>query len=60
MILLSVLIAAAGLAVVVLGPLLFEAPRPEFARARPWSVGAGVLAVVLVAVEWFGAHGGFR
>lgn len=60
MILLAVLVAAASMAVVVLGPLLFEVPRPELARARPWALGATVLAVVLVAAEWFGAHSGWR
>jgi hypothetical protein len=55
LILLLSLIAAAAMAVVVLGPLLFEAPP---AGALPWALGAGVLAVILVTLEWLGVHHG--
>jgi Na+/melibiose symporter-like transporter len=58
-ILLIVLLASAGAAIVVLGPLLFDAHRDELARARPWVLGAALLAIVLIAVEWLGAHGGW-
>ncbi len=52
----STLFAAAGVAIVSLGPLLFETPPPGMVRARPIVLVLGAIAAVLLAVEWLGVH----
>ena len=52
----STLFAAAGVAIVMLAPALFDSPPPGLTRARPAVVGLALVAVSLVAVEWLGIH----
>ena len=52
----STLMAAAGAALVVLSPLLFEEPPPGLAKARVFVLGLAGLAAVLLTVEWLGIH----
>jgi hypothetical protein len=52
----TTLFAAAGLAIVLLGPLVFDAPPPGLARARPLVLGGTALAAVLLAAEWTAIH----
>ena len=54
----STLFAAAGLAIVLLAPLVFESPPPGLTRARPLVLGLVVAAALLLAAEWLGVHGG--
>jgi hypothetical protein len=52
----STLFAAAGLAILVLAPLVFETPPPGMTRARPAIVGVIAAAAILLVVEWLGIH----
>jgi hypothetical protein len=52
----TTLMGAAGLAILVLSPLVFEEPPPGLRRARPL-IGALIgLAAVLLGAEWLGVH----
>jgi hypothetical protein len=52
----STLFAAAGLAIVLLAPLVFDPPPPGLLGARPLVLAlAGVAAMLLVA-EWTAIH----
>ncbi|MDQ3784437.1 MAG: hypothetical protein M3360_06100 [Actinomycetota bacterium] len=52
----STLFAAAGLAIVLLAPLVFDPPPPGLMGARPLVFAlAGVAALLLVA-EWTAIH----
>jgi hypothetical protein len=53
----STLCAAAGLAILVLSPLVFESPPPGLAKARPIVLGLVGVAVLSLLVEWLGVHG---
>lgn len=50
------LFGGAAVAVVALAPLVFDAPPEGLARARPYLLGLGGLAVVLLTAEWLGVH----
>ncbi|HEX2294521.1 MAG TPA: hypothetical protein VHN37_04355 [Actinomycetota bacterium] len=50
------LLGGAAVAVVVLAPLVFEPPPEGLARARPYLLGLGGVAAVLLAAEWLGVH----
>jgi hypothetical protein len=52
----TTLFGAAGLAIIVLAPLVFDEPPPGLVRARPLVVGAIAAAVVLLLVEWLAIH----
>jgi len=52
----STLIGAAGLAILLLAPLVFEEPPPGLRQARPLIGGLIALAALLLAVEWLGVH----
>ncbi len=52
----SSLFAAAGLAIVVLAPLVFDRTPPGIAKAKPYVAALSLLAAVLFAVEWRGVH----
>ena len=54
----TTLLAAAGLAIVGLAPLVFEATPPGVKRARPFVLILVVAAFALLVVEWQGVHGG--
>ena len=52
----STLMGAAGLAILVLAPLIFEEPPPGLERAKPLVAGLVAVAAVLLAAEWLGVH----
>ena len=52
------LVAGAGLAIVLLAPLVLDSPAPGLLRARPWVFALAALAALLLGVEWLGIHGG--
>ena len=52
----STLFAAAGAAILVLTPLLFDDPPPGLRRARPVALVVIGLAVLLLVVEWTAVH----
>jgi hypothetical protein len=54
----TTLLAAAGIAIVGLAPLVFEMTPPGVRKARPYVVVLLVAAVALLIVEWRGVHGG--
>ncbi len=54
----STLFAAAGLAILVLAPLVFESPPPGLARGRPFVLALVGAAAALMVAEWLGLHGG--
>jgi hypothetical protein len=56
LVLASTLFGAAAAALLLLTPLVFEAPPPGLARARPFLVGAIALAVVVFSTEWLVVH----
>jgi hypothetical protein len=51
------LVGAAGLAIVLLAPLIFEARSAGVERARPAVMALAVAAAVLLLVEWLLVHG---
>jgi hypothetical protein len=53
------LFAGAGLAILLLAPLVFEKTPPGLVRARPFVIAAVVLAALLLLLEWQGVHGGW-
>lgn len=56
LVLTSTLFGAAGLAIVLLAPLVFDRPPPGLVRARPLVLALIGLAVVLLGVEWYAVH----
>ena len=52
------LMAGAGLAIVLLAPVVFESVPEGVKKARPFALACGLLAVVLLIAEWLGVHGG--
>jgi hypothetical protein len=50
------LFGGAAVALVVLAPLVFDPPPEGFVRARPYLVGLGAFAALLLAAEWLGVH----
>jgi hypothetical protein len=52
----STLMGAAGLAILVLAPLVFEEPPPGLQRAKPLIAGLVLVAAVLLGAEWLGVH----
>ncbi|MGH2754551.1 MAG: hypothetical protein ACRDLB_08965 [Actinomycetota bacterium] len=52
----STLMGAAGLAILVLAPLVFEEPPPGLRAVRPLVGGLIALAGLLLVVEWLGIH----
>jgi hypothetical protein len=55
-VLVSSLFGAAAVAVVVLAPAVFETPPEGLVRARPYLLGLGGLAALLLVAEWQGVH----
>jgi hypothetical protein len=52
----STLMAAAGVALLALSPLIFEERPPGLAKGRALVIGLVILAAILLAVEWLGIH----
>ena len=52
----AALFGGAAVALVALAPLVFEAPPEGFVRARPYLLGLGVFAAVLLVAEWLAVH----
>ena len=52
----STLMGAAGLAILLLVPLVFEEPPPGVGAARPYVAGLILIAAGLLALEWLGIH----
>ncbi len=50
------LFGVAAVALVALTPLVFDTPPEGLTRARPYLIGFGVLAGLLVGVEWLAVH----
>jgi hypothetical protein len=54
----ATLLAAAGLGILVLAPLLFDSALEGLARARPLIVALVAVALVVLGVEWLVVHRG--
>lgn len=52
----SALFGGAAVALVLLAPLVFDTAPEGFVRVRPYLLGLGGLAAILLAVEWLGVH----
>ncbi|HEU4480436.1 MAG TPA: hypothetical protein VFS18_01000 [Actinomycetota bacterium] len=52
----STLMAAAGLGILVLTPLVFGETPPGLAKARPWVLASAAAAGMLLGAEWLGVH----
>jgi hypothetical protein len=52
----TTLLAAAGAAILALGPLVFDEPPPGLRRLRPLLLVLIGLAGVLLIVEWTAVH----
>jgi hypothetical protein len=52
----STLMGAAGLAILVLAPLVFDEPPPGLQRAKPLIWALVGVAAFLLAAEWLGVH----
>lgn len=52
----STLMAAAGVALLALSPLIFEERPPGLARGGVLVIGLVALAAILLIVEWLGIH----
>jgi hypothetical protein len=57
LVLASTLVGAAGAAILLLAPVVFETYPASLRRARPLVVGLIVLGVALLLVEWLVVHG---
>lgn len=55
-ILAATLVAAAGAVILVLAPLVFDAPPPGLARYRPVLLLSIGVAVILLVLEWTVVH----
>lgn len=56
LVLVSTLLAAAGVGMLMLGPLVFETPPPALERRRPLVLVLAALAAGLLGVEWLVVH----
>lgn len=52
----SALFGAAGAAIIILAPLVFDAPPPGLARWRPLIAALVAVPALLVVVEWTLVH----
>lgn len=52
----TTLMAAAGLAILLLAPLALDEPPAGLQRARPWILLLVAAAAALLALEWLGVH----
>ncbi len=52
----STLFAAAGLALVLLAPLVFDPPPPGLIGARPLVFALAGMAAILLVAEWTAIH----
>lgn len=52
----AALFGGAAVALVLLAPLVFDAPPEGFVRARPYLLGLGAFAALLLVAEWLGVH----
>lgn len=52
----ATLLAAGGLVILALAPLVFEAPPPGLMRARPVVFALAVFAALVLLVEWLLIH----
>ena len=50
------LMAGAAVALVVMGPLLFESPPPGLTRARPALLAFAAVSLLLLVLEWKVGH----
>jgi hypothetical protein len=55
-VLVSVLLGAAGALLLALTPLIFVTPAPGLRRAKPLVMGLVALAVGIILVEWLVVH----
>ncbi len=55
-VLMASLFGGAAVALVLLAPLVFDSPPEGLVRARPYLVGLGAFAALLLAAEWLGVH----
>ena len=55
-VLVTTLVALAGVAILSLAPLLFDAPPPGLAKARPFVLALTGAALALLVLEWFVVH----
>jgi hypothetical protein len=55
-VLVSVLLGAAGAVLLALTPIIFVTPAPGRRRAKPLVMGLVAVAVGIVLVEWFVVH----
>ena len=55
-VLVAALFGGAAIALVVLAPLVFDPPPEGFVRARPFLLGLGGFAGLLLGAEWLGVH----
>lgn len=52
----STLFGAAGLALLLLVPIVFDEPPVGFERAKPFVSGSVAVAGLLLLAEWLGVH----
>jgi hypothetical protein len=52
----ATLFAAAGGAILLLAPLVFDVPPPGLVRFRPTLIGGVAVAIVLIVLEWTVVH----
>jgi hypothetical protein len=50
------LMAGAAVALVLLGPLLFDSPPPGLTRARPALLALAAVSLLLLVLEWRVGH----
>jgi hypothetical protein len=50
------LLGGAAVAVLALSAVAFDSPPRGLVRARPYLLGLGTLAALLLGVEWLGVH----
>lgn len=55
-VLVATLLGAGGAGVLLLAPLLFDETPAGLARARPLVIGAMLLALVVLLLEWIAVH----
>ena len=53
----TTLLAAAGVGVLALAPLVFDSPPHGLRRSRPIVLGLVGVAAALLILEWLGVHG---
>lgn len=57
-VLVASLFGGAAVALVALAPLVFDDPPEGLVKARPYLIGLGAVAALLLAAEWLGVHRG--